>query len=169
MKNYSRKVSNKRKKSKSRSKRSRRVSQSLKKGSLKRYGYSVHDSKEDRRKSLKKAVKKYGYSSLIKKLNYVKVLSKSTSPSNSKIYGQDIKYLQKKKFDGTGEPKFFYCRASNSNEDLIIIISTRKDNEEVNEWFKTQVDFYNPTIEIKELQHRDDEDFNKITSDRFIY
>ena len=78
-------------------KRSRKVIPSLKKGSLTKYGYHVRDSKESRRKALNKSLKKYGYSCLIKKLNAVKILSKNASPSNSKIYAQDIRYLQKKK------------------------------------------------------------------------
>ena len=78
----------------SRGKRPRRVLPSLKKGSLTKFGYTVHESTEKRRSSLRKALKEYGYSSLIKKLNAVKLLSKNTSPSNSKIYGSDIKYLQ---------------------------------------------------------------------------
>lgn len=79
---------------KSRSLRSRRVLPPLKKGSLTRFGYTVHESVEKRRSALRRALKAYGYSSLIKKLNAVKILTKNTSPTNSKIYGSDIKYLQ---------------------------------------------------------------------------
>jgi hypothetical protein len=78
----------------SRGKRTKRVLPSLKKGSLTKYGYSVHNSAELRHKALKKALKEYGYSSLIKKLNAVKILTKNTHPSTSRIYGQDIKFLQ---------------------------------------------------------------------------
>ena len=78
----------------SRGKKTRRVLPSLKKGSLTRYGYNVHETKEMRHKALKKALKIYGYASLVRKLNAVKLLTKNTSPSNSKIYGQDINYLQ---------------------------------------------------------------------------
>ena len=79
---------------KSRGLRSRRVLPPLKKGSLTRFGYTVHESVEKRRSALRRALKAYGYSSLIKKLNAVKILTKNTSPTNSKIYGSDIKYLQ---------------------------------------------------------------------------
>ena len=67
----------------------------LKKGSLKKYGYSVHDSLKKRHVALKKAIKKYGSSSTIKKLNAIKLLTKNTSPKNSKIYKKDIRYIQK--------------------------------------------------------------------------
>ena len=79
---------------KSRGLRSRRVLPLLKKGSLTKFGYTIHESAEKRRSSLRKALKAYGYSTLIKKLNAVKILTKNTSPTNSKIYGIDIKYLQ---------------------------------------------------------------------------
>lgn len=79
----------------SRGKKSRSVIPKLKKGGLKKYGYAVHDSATARHTALKKALKVYGYSTLIKKLNAVKVLSKNTSPKNSRIYGSDIRYVQK--------------------------------------------------------------------------
>lgn len=75
-------------------KRTRRVLPSLKKGSLTKFGYTVHETAEKRRKALHKALKAYGYSSLIKKLNAVRLLTRNTSPGNSKIYDSDIKYLQ---------------------------------------------------------------------------
>ena len=78
----------------SRGKRTRRVLPSLKKGSLTKFGYTVRESAENRRKALHKALKEYGYSSLIKKLNAVRLLTRNTSPANSKIYDSDIKYLQ---------------------------------------------------------------------------
>ena len=78
----------------SRGKRTRRVLPLLKKGSLTKFGYTVHESADTRRKALHKALKEYGYSSLIKKLNAVRLLTRNTSPGNSKIYDSDIKYLQ---------------------------------------------------------------------------
>jgi hypothetical protein len=68
---------------------------SLKQGSLKKYGYSVHESMKKRHAALKKAIKKYGSLSTIKKLNAVKLLTKNTAPKNSKIYKKDIRYVQK--------------------------------------------------------------------------
>ena len=56
--------------------------------------FSTHETSEKRRKALNKALKAYGYSSLIKKLNAVRLLTRNTSPGNSKIYDSDIKYLQ---------------------------------------------------------------------------
>ncbi len=67
----------------------------LKRGSLTRYGYSVHNSERSRHGSLRKALKAHGYSKLIKKLNAVRVLSRNTSPKNSVKYARDIKYVQK--------------------------------------------------------------------------
>ena len=79
----------------SRGKKSRRVLPSLKKGSLTKYGYSVKETDQKRHISLKKALNAYGYSSVIKKLNAVKLLTKNTNPTNSRIYGKDIKWVQK--------------------------------------------------------------------------
>jgi len=90
----------KRKRSKSKRKRSKRrksnrVLPKLKKGSLKKYGYSTAASDKKRHSALKKSLKAYGYSTLIKKLNAVKVLTKNTSPKNSKVYAKDIKWVRK--------------------------------------------------------------------------
>jgi len=81
-----------RKKSKSRS----RKLFTLKKGSLIKYGYSVHSSAKIRHNALNNAIKEYGYSTLIKKINAIRILSKNKSPKNSNIYTRDIKYLQNK-------------------------------------------------------------------------
>lgn len=67
----------------------------LKTGSLTKYGYHVHDTKTIRHKALKKALKEYGFATLIRKLNAVRVLSRNTAPSNSKKYADDIKYIEK--------------------------------------------------------------------------
>ena len=79
----------------SKGKKTHRVIPKLKKGGLTKYGYSVHESATSRHNAIKKALKAYGYSNLIKKLNAIKVLSKNTSPKNSRIYGNDIKYIQR--------------------------------------------------------------------------
>jgi hypothetical protein len=67
----------------------------LKQGGLKKYGYAVHDSLKKRHTALKKAIKRYGASKTIKKLNAIRLLTKNTSPKNSKIYAKDLKYVQK--------------------------------------------------------------------------
>lgn len=67
----------------------------LKEGSLLKYGYNLHESDALRHAALKTAVKKYGFSSTIKKLNAVRVLSKNIAPENSKIYEKDIRYIEK--------------------------------------------------------------------------
>lgn len=72
-----------------------RVLPNLKKGSLTKYGYSISGSETERHIALKKALKAYGYSSVVKKLNAVKLLTKNTNPKNSKIYGKDLKWVQK--------------------------------------------------------------------------
>ena len=75
--------------------KTKRVLPTLKKGTLKQYGYSTKDSDEKRHIALKKAVKAYGYSGVVKKLNAVKLLTKNTFPSTSRIYSKDLKYVQK--------------------------------------------------------------------------
>ena len=52
------------------------------------------DKKADRLKALKKAVNKYGYSSVIHKLSALRTLTKKSQPSKSKKYNIDIKGLQ---------------------------------------------------------------------------
>ena len=74
--------------------RSNRVIPKLRKGSLTKYGYSLKEKAGVRHTALKKAVVAYGYSSVIKKLNAVRTLTKNTNPKNSEIYSKDIKYLQ---------------------------------------------------------------------------
>jgi Family of unknown function (DUF5771) len=102
--NYKRKSTGKRVKVrsscvKSKGRRSRglrvnRVLPSLKKGSLTKYGYHLSDSKDERHKALKKAFDAYGYSTLIKKLNAVRLYNKS-KPSVYNKYTQDMNYVHK--------------------------------------------------------------------------
>jgi hypothetical protein len=73
----------------------KKVLQKLKTGSLTKYGYHIHDTKSIRYKALKKALKAYGFATLIRKLNAVRVLSRNTTPLNSKKYTNDIKYIEK--------------------------------------------------------------------------
>ena len=73
-----------------------KVIPTLRSGSLSKYGYAVHETERSRHIALKKALHKYGFSSVIKKLNAVRVLSKNTNPANSIIYKHDIRYLENK-------------------------------------------------------------------------
>lgn len=66
----------------------------LNKGTLSSLGYHANVSSSKRHLALKKAVKKYKYSTVVHKLNAVKILTKNTNPKISNIFGQDIKWLQ---------------------------------------------------------------------------
>lgn len=68
---------------------------SLKKGTLTQYGYDSTASAKSRRRSLRKAVKKYGALSISKKLNAVSVLTKRTAPGKSKTFKSDQKWVSK--------------------------------------------------------------------------
>lgn len=153
--------------------RSRRVIPKLKKGSLTRYGYSVHKSQKSRHRSLKKALNKYGYSSLVKKLNAVKLLSKNTSPSNSKIYGKDIKYLQSmKRNDGAGsEYKVYECLRTGDYTYNVFVLYSKLNKEEVLEWlnvkFPDDDNEYTDPWKIKHIyqleEHKDVQELSYIT------
>ena len=67
----------------------------LKKGGLTKYGYSLKQTKEQRRKTLKKLHRKYGQGTLVKKLNAIRVLMKNTNKQASEMLGRDIKFVQK--------------------------------------------------------------------------
>lgn len=67
----------------------------LKPGLLKAVGYSVDAPVTRRHAAVKRAVKKYGKSSTIKKLNAVAVLTRRTSPAKSKKFKADMKFAQK--------------------------------------------------------------------------
>ena len=62
---------------------------------LKKFGYSTKLGKEDRHKVLLKAVVKYGYSSVVKRLVALRTLTKNTQPIKSNKYNNDIIGLQK--------------------------------------------------------------------------
>jgi len=64
-------------------------------GSLKKLGYDPDIKAAQRRKALRKAVKRYGYKSTISKLVAVRNLTKNTDRKRSKIYRSDIRYLQR--------------------------------------------------------------------------
>jgi hypothetical protein len=63
-------------------------------GMLSELGYKLKESAEKRDKSLKKAVKKYGKEKVVKKLNYVRILSKSNKTKFNKLT-KDMYKVQK--------------------------------------------------------------------------
>ena len=69
----------------------------LKKGTLRKFGYSTKESIIKRHNSLLKAVKGLSFSSVIHKLNAVKVLTKKSNPVASQKFSDDMKWLQSKK------------------------------------------------------------------------
>ncbi len=66
----------------------------LKEGSLMKHGYAASLDKEERRKSLKKAIKEYGPLSVFRKVNALAILNKS-NPSKSKLYISDRSWIGK--------------------------------------------------------------------------
>ena len=75
--------------------RTRRIGP-LKKGLMKKVGYSVTAKASTRRRAVDKAVKKYGKLSTLRKLNAVAVYTRRTSPVKSRKFKADVKYVQKK-------------------------------------------------------------------------
>ena len=69
----------------------------MKEGLLKAVGYDVNAKATRRRAAVKRAVKKYGRSSTIKKLNAVAVYTRRTSPAKSKKFKADMRAAQKMK------------------------------------------------------------------------
>lgn len=68
----------------------------LKTGLLTKLGYSTTASTARRHAAVKRAVKKYGKASTIRKLNAVAVLTRRRSPAKSRTFRSDMKYVQKK-------------------------------------------------------------------------
>lgn len=69
----------------------------LKKGLLKKVGYSATSSATRRRAAVKRAIKKYGRASTIRKLNAVAVLTRRRSPALSRAFKKDMKFAQHQK------------------------------------------------------------------------
>lgn len=67
----------------------------LKEGLLKKVGYSVTASATRRHAAVKRAVKKYGKTSTIRKLNAVAVYTRRRSPMKSRTFRSDMKFAQK--------------------------------------------------------------------------
>jgi hypothetical protein len=68
----------------------------LKKGLLQKTGYSVTASKTRRHAAVDRAVKKYGKTSTLRKLNAVAVYTRRRSPAKSRTFKSDVRYVQKK-------------------------------------------------------------------------
>lgn len=77
--------------------RRRRLIGPLKQGLLKKVGYSVTARTSRRHAAVKRAVKKYGKTSTIRKLNAVAVYTRRTSPAKSRTFRSDMKFAQKMK------------------------------------------------------------------------
>lgn len=75
--------------------RRRRLIGPLKSGLLKKVGYSVTARTSRRHAAVKRAVKKYGRASTIRKLNAVAVYTRRTSPAKSRTFKSDMKFAQK--------------------------------------------------------------------------
>lgn len=67
----------------------------LKKGELTEVGYSVGNSIKSRHAAVRRAVKRYGRNSTIRKLNAIAVYTRRTSPMSSKKFKADMKFAQK--------------------------------------------------------------------------
>lgn len=67
----------------------------LKKGDLSRYGYSSSKKVEERHASLDKATKKYGPTTVFRKLNALYVYNKNRDPIRSNKFKKDRDYVKK--------------------------------------------------------------------------
>jgi hypothetical protein len=70
----------------------------LKKGLLKKTGYSVTAKTSARHKAVDRAVKRYGKLSTLRKLNAVAVYTRRRSPAKSRAFKSDVRYIQKKHY-----------------------------------------------------------------------
>jgi hypothetical protein len=66
------------------------------KGSLAKYGYSLKKSKLARHRALSKAVRLYGPSKTIKKVNALSIYNKKHHKTASKKAHSDVKYIEEK-------------------------------------------------------------------------
>lgn len=71
-----------------------KVIPTLKEGAM--MGYSTNETQKVRRRILNSLVKKESYSTVIKRLNAIRVLMRRTEPERSKKIEKDIIYLQVK-------------------------------------------------------------------------
>jgi hypothetical protein len=68
----------------------------LKLGSLTSLGYSSSANPKTRRAAIHRAIKKYGKTSTLRKLNAVAVYTRRTNPAVSRIFKADVRYVQTK-------------------------------------------------------------------------
>ena len=73
----------------------RRVIPPLKRGELGAFGYKVLMSESERRIALERAIEKYGYASLVRKLNALAVLNKNRNPLVTNRVRRDMAFLKK--------------------------------------------------------------------------
>lgn len=66
----------------------------LKKGDLSQYGYASDKKVEERHKALKKASKKYGSTSVFRKLNALYVYNKNKSPERANTFKADRDFVK---------------------------------------------------------------------------
>jgi len=64
-------------------------------GALRRFSYSTKKKASLRRRSLRKAVKEYGYQDTVGHLNLIRNLTHRTQPGNAAKYGADMKWLKR--------------------------------------------------------------------------
>jgi hypothetical protein len=72
-----------------------------KEGSLEKYGYHIHDTRDTRRRALNKAIaykkSREALNLLIKRLNVLSIFFKNTKPLYSSRAREDVGYVQKKR------------------------------------------------------------------------
>jgi hypothetical protein len=66
----------------------------LKKGDLSQYGYASDKKAEERHKALKKASKKFGSTSVFRKLNALYVYNKNKSPERANTFKSDRDFVK---------------------------------------------------------------------------
>ncbi len=66
----------------------------MRKGELKKYGYSTKISETHRHLALTSAARAYGPLSVFRKLNALMVLNKNRSPTSSKVFKDDRDWVK---------------------------------------------------------------------------
>ena len=78
----------------------------LKKGQLRKYGYSARGTTAERHTALKKAVKAYGAGNVIQKLNAVSILNRNRTPSFlTKVFRKDLVWVRNTYLKGGSKSK----------------------------------------------------------------
>lgn len=65
-------------------------------GDLSRVGYTVSAPANVRHRAIDRAIKRYGKTSTLRKLNAVGVYTRRTAPTKSRTFTSDVHYVQKK-------------------------------------------------------------------------